>query len=298
MIIMRKSLTSIAAIFFACVFLNSAHAEVLTNDTVIQLTRAGLGAETVVAKINSSANTFDLSTDQLIKLKQAKVSDPVIAAMLGAASGAGVNAAAAGSSDSPDPLAPHASGIYLLHDWAQPQKMQRMDATSTTQTKDTGRLLSAITYGIAKVRIITVLPNPTARVRVKSSAPVFYFYFDESGSKLSSGGSNGGLFGLGQNSQPVTSTNEVTMIRFNVKKGNREVVLAQGNIAGTQSGVMDKARVAFSYEDVAPGVFKVTPSATLEPGEYGNLYSASGAGNMTQMYTGGSSVKIFDFGVE
>lgn len=282
----------------AIAFAGSACAEVLTNDTVIALARAGLGAETVIAKINSSANTFDLSTDQLIKLKQAQVPDAVIAAMLGASSGAGVNAAAAGSSDSPDPLAPHASGIYLLQDWAQPQKMQRMDATSTTQTKDTGRLLSAITYGIAKVRVITVLPNPTARVRVKSSAPAFYFYFDVSDSKLSSGGASGGLFGLGQTSQPVTSPNEFTMIKFNVKKGNREVVLAQGNIAGTQSGVMDKARVAFSYEDVAPGVFKVTPSVTLEPGEYGILYSASGAGNMTQMYTGGSSVKIFDFGVE
>ena len=293
-----KPLTFVAAIFFASVWLNAAQAEVLTNDTVIALARAGLGAETVVAKINSSANTFDLSTDQLIKLKQAKVPDAVIAAMLGASSGAGVNAAAAGSSDSADPLAPHASGIYLLQDWAQPQKMQRMDATSTTQTKDTGRLLSAITYGIAKVKVITVLPNPTARVRVNGSAPAFYFYFDVSDSKLSSGGSNGGLFGIGQSSQPVTSPNEFTMIRFIVKKGNREVVLAQGNIAGTQSGVMDKARVAFSYEDVAPGVFKVTPSEDLPPGEYGILYSASGAGNMTQMYTGGSSVKIFDFGVE
>ncbi len=66
---------SFTKMLLAIAFAGSACAEVLTNDTVIALARAGLGAETVVAKIKSSANSFDLSTDQLIKLKQAKVSD-------------------------------------------------------------------------------------------------------------------------------------------------------------------------------------------------------------------------------
>jgi len=48
----------------------SAHAETLNNDTVIALARAGLGAETIIAKIKSSPGTYSLDTSDLIKLKQ------------------------------------------------------------------------------------------------------------------------------------------------------------------------------------------------------------------------------------
>ena len=40
--------------------------ELLTNDTVISLVRAGLGPETVVAKISATRGTYDTSTNALI----------------------------------------------------------------------------------------------------------------------------------------------------------------------------------------------------------------------------------------
>jgi len=285
------------AIALALLFqVTSAHAETLNNDTVIALARAGLGAETIIAKIKSSPGTYSLDTVDLIKLKQAKVADAVIAAMLDSSSRPSVASNAAGVSDSPDPLAPHATGIYVLNSWVDQHKMQRLDPTTSAQTKDTGRLLSAITYGIAKVKMKTVLPSSNARLRIKSSEPSFYFYFDQNEAKLSQGST--GAFGLGQQT-PVTSPNEFALVRFETKAGNREIVMGQANIAGSQSGVMDKSRVAFDYEEIAPGVYKVTPTGTLTPGEYGFVYAASGAGNMASAYGGGGSgVKIFDFGVE
>lgn len=297
MISLSKLLTSFTAIFLVGVFLNTAHAEVLTNESVMMLTKAGLGAESIVAKIKTSPNTFDMSTMELVKLKQAKVADAVIAAMVQA----GSRAERAAVSDSPDPAVMRATGIYVLRDWESPVKMQRMDPTAAAQTKDKGRLLSAVTYGIAKVKIITVVPNPAARVRV-SSQPSFYFYFDQVEANLSNATSSGTVANgwLGMGSQPVTSPNEFTMIRFDIKKGNREVVLAQANIAGSQSGVMDTSRVTFSYEDVGDGIFKVTPAQAMQPGEYGFVYSSSGAGNAVGGVVGGGgqSVRIFDFGVE
>ena len=65
--------------------------------------------------------------------------------------------------------------------------------------------------------------------------------------------------------------------------------MASANLGGIKSGVSDKARVAFTYDDVASGVFRVTPTAELPPGEYGFVYSI-GAGT-------GMVARIFDFSV-
>ena len=69
------------------------------------------------------------------------------------------------------------------------------------------------------------------------------------------------------------------------------------NLGGAKSGVMDKDRIAFDYEQVAPGVFKVMPRADLGTGEYGFLYSVS-AGSGPGMWGGGTGgARIFDFAI-
>jgi hypothetical protein len=55
--------------------------EVLTNEEVIRMTVAKLPDIVIVTKIKNSTCKFDISTDGLIKLKQAGVSDAVIQAM-------------------------------------------------------------------------------------------------------------------------------------------------------------------------------------------------------------------------
>jgi hypothetical protein len=278
-------LSAALLVLLALAFVVPAHAETLTNESVIAMSKAGLGPDTIIAKIRTSANTFDLSSDQLIALKQQNVPDVVIASMLNAS--AAVSASAASVSDSPDPRAPHASGIYLLDSSVTPLRMQRMDATTANQTKTTGVLAYAFTYGLAPVRIKTVLPNPTARIRTSLARPVFYFYFDQANASLS-GSPIGGVWLPGA----VTSPNEFSLVRFEVDDGNREAVLGQFNITGMKTGVMDKARVAFSYADVSPGVFSVTPDADLPPGEYGFVYSVTSAGGA---FGGLASARIFDF---
>ncbi|HJT29034.1 MAG TPA: hypothetical protein VJ784_16600 [Pyrinomonadaceae bacterium] len=60
---------------------SSAPSEVLTNEEVIRLTLAKLPDSVILTKIRNSTCKFDVSTDGLIKLKQAGVSDAVIQAM-------------------------------------------------------------------------------------------------------------------------------------------------------------------------------------------------------------------------
>ncbi|HEY3793660.1 MAG TPA: hypothetical protein VGM09_17660, partial [Bradyrhizobium sp.] len=250
-----------------------AIAETLTNAEIVELTKAGLGPDAILAKIQTSANAFDTSTQQLLVLKRQGVPDVVIAAMLRASSGAIVSSNAVGNSTSADPRSPHASGIYMIDDDVSPPQMQHIDPTVGSGSKTSGVLAYAFTYGIAPVKIKTVIPNASARVRSRSGHPTFYFYFNQTDTQLSGNGI-AGVWLPGA----VTSPSEFSLVRFEVAHGSRETELGQFNLTGLKSGVMDKARVAFSYDDVAPGVFKVTPSVELRPGQYGFVYSTTGAG--------------------
>jgi len=59
-----------------------AQTEVLTNATVIEMSKIGLDKEIILKKINDSQNNFDVSANALIELKKANVADEVIASML------------------------------------------------------------------------------------------------------------------------------------------------------------------------------------------------------------------------
>lgn len=67
----------------ACVGLVSAQEKPLDNAELVRLTKLDMGDQVIVAKIKASKDVnFDISTDALIKLKEAGVSKPVLAAML------------------------------------------------------------------------------------------------------------------------------------------------------------------------------------------------------------------------
>jgi len=126
-------------------------AETLTNQTVISLVQAGLGPETIVAKIGASAGSYDTSTNALITLKQAGVPDSVIAAMLNR-SKSPVLANAVADNSNPDPLAPHAPGIYVL-DQRGAGRMTRIDATMSNQLKTSNLWGYALTSGISSLKM-------------------------------------------------------------------------------------------------------------------------------------------------
>jgi hypothetical protein len=269
--------------------------EVLTNQSVTTLISAGLGEQTIIAKIKASPSAFKTEASDLIALKKQGVSDAIIAAMIDASSSSSVSALAMGASDSPDPRAPHASGIYLLHT-GNPAKMVRIDATSANQTKTGGFLGYALTGGIAKMKINTVIPGASARVKAEGGMPKFYFYFDQAGSSLSNGG-NGGFWLAGPGAA-ITSPSEFSLVQFKVKKDRREAAVGSFNITGAKAGVQDNQRIALTYTDVRPGVFEVTPQAPLEPGEYGFVYSTTSGGGVGAYGGGATMSRIFDFSVQ
>ena len=92
----------------------------LTKEQVIQMVKAGLTDDVIVARIKAQSGPINLSTDDLVALKSAGVSDAVIRALLApgpksnAAASSRAPASAPAVADPNDPAAPHDPGIYLM----------------------------------------------------------------------------------------------------------------------------------------------------------------------------------------
>lgn len=269
------------ALFFAA----PAAAETLTNATVIQLVQAGIGNDAVIAKIKATEGKYDLSTDNLIALKAAGVPGEVIAAMIAGPAKPEATAAAMSLTDI-DPATSHPSGVYFIDKTAN--RLDRIDPTMSTQAKTGGIFGYALTMGIASMSVKVAIAGGAARVVARSGIPSFYFFFDASNpatTNLSSSWAAG-------SAQTVTSPSEFSLIKLMEKKGRREARVGSLNIGGAKTGVMDSDRIAFDYEMVRPGVYKVTPKQSLGAGQYGFIYALSGTGT-----AGAMSARIFDFSV-
>jgi hypothetical protein len=75
-----KILFLLACLLFSASF---AFAQgVITNETVIEMSKNGLSSEIIKAKIKASETKFDTSTEAIKKLTEAGVAEPVIVAMI------------------------------------------------------------------------------------------------------------------------------------------------------------------------------------------------------------------------
>lgn len=276
-----------AALFFAAAMPTVAQ-ETMNNAEVISLAKAGLNPTLIIGKIRTSKTNFDLSTDSLIKLKQAGVSDDVVGAMLEAKSGKSIpapsngNGTARGTGDPNDPMAPHNFGIYIYEMKGGSPKMTQLAANVSAQNRTGGGFTAAVTpFGLGKVKTKANLPGRNASLQIADTMPVFYFYLD-----TASGGLN--------TASGIPSTpNEFTLVRFNQRSDNREVTIAKHNSWGGKGGLSDEYVVALKAEDMGNGIFKVTPQADLKKGEYGFYLVNSGNSNAAA----GMGSKFFDFGV-
>lgn len=252
----------------------------LSQQMILELNRAGLGDEAIIAKIAADGGDFGLSVDDMLSLRQQGLSSAVIAAMVN--SKPKLNE----MPDSPDPMVPHPAGTYLLKGQGAGARMVKMNPTASNQVKTGGIWGSVLTGGIASVSVKAVIPGETASVKA-GPTPTFFFFFD--GANASSGAD---AWASGANTV-VTSPAEFSLVELKRKDERREARVGSRNLGGTKAGVMDSDRVDFSSAEVRPGVFRVTPVEPLKRGEYGFLLPLSGGAG-----GGVLTARIFDFSVE
>jgi hypothetical protein len=296
----------------------------ISVDGLISMVEAGLSDDVIIARIRKEAKSLDLSTDDMIRLKKAKVSDAVLKVALdpktdlqpvtpppaqtiqpvvtqpppfvpgvttARASGATPGPTANGTGDPDNPMTPHDSGIYLYtKDRDGTPRMIVLERASYQGSKTGGMLGSALTYGIVKAKTRAVFPGARANLRVTDSSPVFYFYFDDKQAGLGKT-----RFGIGSLSNP----GQFALLKLDVKQSNRETVIGKFSMLGSSSGSDDKAMTPFKSERLRDGLYKVTVD-NLAPGEYCFLASTGnlGVAGPYGVYSGGAgAADIFDFGI-
>ena len=260
--------------------------ETLTNEAVLKMAEAKVGDSLIVAKIKASHCEFQTSVEDIVKLKGAGVSDPVIQAMVetGAAE-APTSTATPPSSPAPaapdpnDPRSPHDSGIYWLS--KEPMKeMIELEPTVYSGGETSGTFAAVVTYGIHKIAVKAVVHGNRANQRIDENQPEFWFYFEEPY----------GYFGPDPFWHSVTSPNEFVLAKLDAKKAERDLVVGEVGTFGSSAGPRSKDTIAFRTEKIASGVYQVIPNGPLSPGEYCFFYGGVEGGR------GGG--KLFDFGVD
>lgn len=208
--------------------------DLLTNKNVIDLHKAGLGDEIILAKIASSKCSFDLSTDALVDLKSKGVSSEVIKAMMNKNELPAAGSNSGGSSASSSSYTPElVNYVYIIQKGQQ--SMQPLEkSVAGKRTKN---------YGIKGVVLLQV-EGASSGVQIPAEN-VDYFIINTGGSNLP----------------------DLTLYTLKASKSNREV---ESMSVGTFSGVKtnEKFQIPLNISKLSNGVFKIIPGKTLEKGEY------------------------------
>lgn len=255
--------------------------DILTNETITTLHKKGLGSSIIINKIKASRTSFDVSTDALIKLKEDGIPDDVVSAMIESADKNKVEIV-----DLNDPLSKHRSGIYYYNPSDSLKTLTRLDPTVVSAGKSGGlgqSLAYQYSYGISNMKATSVLSGPNAQKQISGKSVVFYFYLENGKSQMGNVGAMNWWFSV------ATSPNEFALVRTVQKKDSRQFVTGKENAYGSEIGIDENSKVRFTYVEVAEGIFKVTLTGDLKPGEYCFIYT----GATPSMY---SNDKVFDFG--
>ena len=232
--------------------------EVLTNDSVIQMVKAGLPEAVVIAKIKSTATKFDLKTDSLVSLKKAGITDKVLEAMVAAGSGSSSTPSAM-----PAPPAPAVAAGALKN---QDVIYQLLGGKYVEMFATSANLETNMAFFQSKSEV--VLEGRKAQYRTTEKQPVFLSTY---------------------------SSTDAPLVRLKPgdEHNDRNLKIGSGAFmpfGGTQKmGVRNEDKIAVTIERDARGFYRVTPTAPLAPGEYGFILATG---------FGAGSGKVYDFGVD
>ena len=234
--------------------------DVLTNDAVVAMKKAGLSDSVIIAKIRASETKFDVNTQALISLKGAGLSDQIIEAMVSHPGPVG----SVGSVPAATPAAPPAAGAGDPQDGRKSifhvsggQNVELMSASSSRE--------SSRSYRSSKSEL--VLKGKKAQYRTPERQPVFL---------------------------TAWSPNEVSMVRLKpgTDHDDRNLQISSGSSAPftrtRTSGIRSEDQVDVEAQRDARGLYRLTLRQPLPPGEYAFVLT----------YGGGAVGQVYDFGVD
>ena len=231
--------------------------EMMTNDSVLKLLKAGLSEDLVVTTINSSPGKYDTSATALIALKKAGASDRTIAAIILNASGAtqaapAPTATAAGTADVPAQffLAPgtlpkgvDSVGIYYLDKTGS--QWQEVPVEIVNFKKE-GALKHYASAGVLKGEMTGLVGGNRSPLSLKLPSQ-FILYVPEG-----------------------RAPGEYQLVHLHANADSREFRAANGGIVHDAGGALRDV-LDYTPKKIAPRVYLVEMSEDFERGEYGFL---------------------------
>lgn len=248
----------------------------LTVEEVVKLAQGGFADDLIITKIRKNGKAFDLSTDELIELKKAGVSDQVVKYLLDpslpyteppppAAPAAAVaepeKASAPGKVYPPDALAgsvPAAPGLYLFRN-DSPIKIDIKLMLGANEGAGLGKIL------MKKGKATAFLPGPASKTRVTDGHPVFYLRLPEG-----------------------KAIEEVLLVALDQKRDRREVEIGA---PGPKQEFKPEVIRPIEPLEVGLHLFRITP-VKLIPGEY--MFVLLGSAEPQK----GTQGKAYDFGID
>jgi hypothetical protein len=262
----RMKLRSIAIATFAAAMLASpALAEKVTNQSVIDLTKAKMSDDIIISAIDSGTPAFDTSSKGLIALKKAGVSDKVVQAILSASAAPTQTASAAPRSA--------AGGMT-------PEHATLIDGGKSVQMKYLTPSIRHVVAPFAGARSYASLTGMKATQRT-SGNPKF-------------------IIAVPNNAQPESY---FTIAHLEAKKGVRSVLVGGGYYSYTTGITKDRVVPVTSTKAASQGgapagftLYELTPTSELAPGEYALVLYSSVVRSSGWFDSGQDS--YFDFGVD
>ncbi len=240
--------------------------QALNNEAIVKLVKAGLSEDLIVGMVNNQPGNYSLGADDVIALKQAGVSDKIIAAIV--AKGATPTAPSPGVP--PSPTAAQAPQPTVIEVGVYYRKASQWIEVlpEVVNWKTGGAVKNLASLGVVKKDVNGNIPGPHSRTSV--GRPVeFAIYMPEG-----------------------VAITEYQLIRLRAKDDYREFRTMTGGVFNQKGGAM-RDMVEFEGKKIGNRLYSVSLPESLEPGEYGFicLGSAGGAGGMTSLSMG----KMYSF---
>lgn len=242
----------------------STKSNALTNKNIIDLHKAELGDDIILAKITQSACAFDLSTEGLIDLKSKGVSADVIKAMMNTID-SGTSNAVANTPTVKEPIKTNRAGKTGT---PSPELMNHVYVYDKDNQSST-----PLEKSVAGIRTKQGMFGGSAMLQVDGA---------KSAIQLKQSESNSFVINTGGSTLP-----ELTLYKLKSVKNKREVASMKVNsFTGVKTG---EDVILLNISKLSEGVFEIAPAKKLEKGEY--FFTGKPA-------AGSNSMDAYTFGVE
>jgi hypothetical protein len=266
----------------------------LTVNDVIELSRAGVHDERIIAELEKNTQSFHLTSNDVTRLKHAGVSQSVIQAMIdvpfspgaqasalaGTASPAGVKPASTtqpGGVSAQPPNSPPAVNSPPLSEPAQPalptepglyvlsgQSRTKILGQPVTFERSGSKLVSGLTLSIKAAHNNVQLPGRHAQTAT-GNKPMFAF-----------------LPSQHERENGVTG-GDLLLISLEVHGDRRQIEVAAAGSWRNSSGISITHQLQAFRSEPSSGLYEITPTEPLKPGEYA-VYLQRGEGLPAVLY--------------